>query len=90
LFGAQGTEPHLAYATGSCSNDSIIRPGADNCCGIVAPGFEHVAQEFRRNFSERGELGAAFAATRDDRLVVDLWGGVADPGISRRWQSDTL
>ena len=29
--------------------------------GTVSPGFEAVEQEFHRNFSERGELGAACA-----------------------------
>ena len=40
-------------------------------------GFEAVAEEF-----DPGP-GAAFAATVDGELVVDLWGG---PG----WQEDTL
>ena len=31
--------------------------------GYVAPGFEPVAEEFARNFSERKDVGAAFAAT---------------------------
>jgi hypothetical protein len=34
--------------------------------------------EFLRNFTERGELGAAFAVVHDGVLVVDLWGGIAD------------
>lgn len=29
--------------------------------GHVAPGFEGVAAAFKANFSERGEVGAAFA-----------------------------
>lgn len=56
----------------------------------VAPGFEPVADEFRRNFSERGELGAAFAVMRGPELVVDLWGGVADRRAGRLWDADTL
>ena len=58
--------------------------------GHVAPGFERVAQEFERNFGERGELGAAFAATLDGEPVVDLWGGLADRASQRPWQEDTL
>jgi CubicO group peptidase (beta-lactamase class C family) len=49
-----------------------------------------VAAEFERNFAERGELGAAFAATLDGELIVDLWGGVADRGRGRPWERDTL
>jgi CubicO group peptidase (beta-lactamase class C family) len=57
---------------------------------LVAPGFELVAEEFERNFAERGELGAAFAAVRDGELVVDLWGGIADGERNRLWERDTL
>lgn len=56
--------------------------------GFVAPGFEAVAEEFARNFTIRGDVGAAFAATHNGRLVVDLWGGEAAPG--RPWQQNTL
>ncbi|HET6448656.1 MAG TPA: serine hydrolase domain-containing protein [Conexibacter sp.] len=58
--------------------------------GHVAAGFEQVAEAFRANFRERGELGAAFAALRDGELVVDLWGGVADADSGRPWTRDTL
>jgi len=56
--------------------------------GFVAPGFEPVAAEFERNFTERDDLGAAFAAMHEGRMVLDLWGGEAAPG--RPWQQDTL
>lgn len=58
--------------------------------GQVAPGFEPVALEFRRNFDQRAEVGAAFAVVQDGRSVVDLWGGVADRDDGRRWREDTL
>ncbi|GAA4639560.1 serine hydrolase domain-containing protein [Actinoallomurus vinaceus] len=56
----------------------------------MAPGFEEVAEEFERNFTDRGEVGAAFAAVRDGRPVVDLWGGLADRATGRPWRQDTL
>ena len=56
--------------------------------GIVAKGFEPVAEEFERNFTERGDVGAAFAAMHKGRKVVDLWGGMAAPGMP--WKEDTL
>jgi CubicO group peptidase (beta-lactamase class C family) len=56
--------------------------------GYVAPGFEPVAAEFERNFAERVEYGAAFAAVHQGKMVVDLWGGMAAP--DRPWQRDTL
>jgi CubicO group peptidase (beta-lactamase class C family) len=58
--------------------------------GFVAPGFEPVAAAFAANFSEGGEVGAAFAVHRDDGIIVDLWGGLADSGDSRGWSRDTL
>jgi CubicO group peptidase (beta-lactamase class C family) len=58
--------------------------------GCVAPGFGRVAEEFERNFTERGDLGAAFTVVRDGQTVVDLWGGVADRASGRPWAPDTL
>ncbi|TCO32411.1 CubicO group peptidase (beta-lactamase class C family) [Kribbella steppae] len=56
--------------------------------GRTAAGFEGVAEAFSRNFAERGELGAAFAAYQDGELVVDLWGGTADRDTGREWTRD--
>ncbi|MGH7024645.1 MAG: serine hydrolase domain-containing protein [Caulobacteraceae bacterium] len=61
--------------------------------GFVAPGFEGVRDAFEANFDRPGdyqELGAALAAYRDGRLVVDLSGGFADAARTRPWTSDTL
>jgi CubicO group peptidase (beta-lactamase class C family) len=52
--------------------------------------FAGVAEEFERNFAERGELGASVAVTLSGETVVDLWGGHADPDRSRPWEKDTL
>jgi CubicO group peptidase (beta-lactamase class C family) len=57
--------------------------------GHVAPGFEAVREEFARNFTERDEQGAAVAVTLDGELVVDLWGGTADPTRGTPWSGDT-
>jgi len=58
--------------------------------GHAEPGFEPVVEAFRANFDELGELGAAFAAHVNGRMVVDLWGGVARPSDGSAWTSDTL
>src|SRR5437588_11963247 len=58
--------------------------------GSVAAGFEAVRQEFERNLSERGELGAACAAFVGGEKVVDLWGGVRDARDDSPWAEDTL
>lgn len=56
--------------------------------GFTLPGFEKVAEAYRRAFDEYGETGGAFAAYVDGELVADLWGG--DAGGGRDWRSDTV
>lgn len=58
--------------------------------GTVALGYEHVQEEFEKNFSEHNEVGAACALAVGGELVVDLWGGTADPKSGRPWLKDTL
>jgi CubicO group peptidase (beta-lactamase class C family) len=58
--------------------------------GTVAPGFEEVEAEFRRNFREQDELGAACAVYYRGEQVVDLWGGYRDLERRLPWQEDTL
>lgn len=58
--------------------------------GYTAPGYEQVAEEFSRNFTVRGDVGAAFAAVRGEEVLADLWGGTADRATARPWARDTL
>ena len=58
--------------------------------GTVAPGYEPVREAFEANFREHNEVGAACAVSVDGELVVDLWGGVADPKTNRPWVADTM
>jgi CubicO group peptidase (beta-lactamase class C family) len=58
--------------------------------GTAAPRFASVQEEFERNFTDRGEVGAALCVTVDGEPVVDLWGGVADPATRAPWNEDTL
>ncbi len=58
--------------------------------GDVEDGYGAVADQFRRNFIEHKELGAACAVVRDGELVVDLWGGYRDKKRTKTWQRDTL
>ncbi|MCU1556737.1 MAG: Carboxylesterase [Microbacteriaceae bacterium] len=58
--------------------------------GAVDEGFGPLADEFVRNFSERGETGAAFSLVVDGRTVVDLWAGIADARTGRPWDAETL
>ncbi len=58
--------------------------------GYVASGFEEVQQEFERNFSERGEIGAACAVYHKGEKVVDLWGGIRDHKTNAPWEEETM
>ncbi len=58
--------------------------------GICDAAFAPLADEFVRNFTERGEVGASLALTREGHTVVDLWGGMADAASQRPWQRDTV
>lgn len=58
--------------------------------GDVEAGFERVADAFRGNFLQRGELGAAFAVQQGGRKLVDLWGGLAEKDGVAPWRKDTL
>lgn len=58
--------------------------------GFVAPGFEHVRDEFSQNFARRGEIGGACAIYYKGQKVVDLWGGYRNAKSGLPWQADTM
>jgi CubicO group peptidase (beta-lactamase class C family) len=58
--------------------------------GHADAAYAPLADQFARNFSERGERGASFAVLVDGELVVDLWGGSSDVRTNAPWQRDTL
>jgi CubicO group peptidase (beta-lactamase class C family) len=58
--------------------------------GMVAPGFEPVLEAFEECFRRDGEIGASLAIEVDGLPVVDLWGGLADPGSASAWEKDTV
>ena len=58
--------------------------------GTCDPRFEGVRRTFAANLESGADVGAAFAVTIDGEMVVDLWGGFADPGQTRPWEKDTL
>jgi CubicO group peptidase (beta-lactamase class C family) len=57
--------------------------------GSAVPGFEQVREAFAENFASFGEVGASCAVYVEGRLVVDLWGGIADQPAARPWDRDT-
>jgi CubicO group peptidase (beta-lactamase class C family) len=65
-----------------------IKTGEIN--GFCDDRFAQVAEEFERNFQERGEVGASVCITLEGEPVVDLWGGLARPAPQTAWQKDTI
>lgn len=58
--------------------------------GFVEPGFETVRDAFEANFRAGEEIGATCAVVVGNELVVDLWGGMANPKTGQAWREDTL
>ena len=58
--------------------------------GLCKPGFERVAEAFRKNFDSNGEVGASVCLTVGGETVVDLWGGIANPKTGAAWTQDTV
>lgn len=58
--------------------------------GTCDSRFAEVREEFERNFTQRDELGASACLMLDGEVVVDLWGGTADPDSGRAWGRDTV
>src|SRR4051812_41635603 len=58
--------------------------------GTCEAKFRAVRQEFERNFSERGEVGASICITVRGQTVVNLWGGTARTNVGTPWTEDTV
>ena len=57
--------------------------------GFADEGYGNVVDAFVANFVERHDLGSGCAAYLDARLIVDLWGGIADRRTGTRWDENT-
>ena len=58
--------------------------------GSADARFSPVRDCFAEVLTMQEGTGAGFAAWSDGRLVVDLWGGHADPGRRRPWEASSL
>ena len=58
--------------------------------GVADAAYGPVVDEFARNFTERGDVGAAACMVVDGRVVVDVWAGLADRRMGTLWRRNTL
>lgn len=63
---------------------------SDAVHGTCDEQFIEIKNEFKRNFVERGEVGASVCLSLNGEKVVDLWGGVANPETKQPWTEDTV
>lgn len=52
--------------------------------------FASLRDEFERNFTDRGDVGASFAATIEGEYVIDIWAGHRDGAKTLAWEEDTI
>jgi CubicO group peptidase (beta-lactamase class C family) len=64
-------------------------PLSSGSSGTCDPAFAAVREVFDESLRSGADLGAGVAVHVDDRLVVDLWGGLADERAGRAWERDT-
>ena len=58
--------------------------------GFCNERFRPLEDAFRANFDEGLELGSSLGVTWRGKMVVDLWGGWANPKKTRKWKKNTL
>jgi CubicO group peptidase (beta-lactamase class C family) len=58
--------------------------------GLTQERFAPVREAFEAKLASGEDVGASFCATLEGEVVVDLWGGFADPGRTRPWERDTI
>ena len=58
--------------------------------GTCDERFAPVREQFERNFTEHGDVGASFALTVEGEFAVDLWAGCRDAAKREPWLEDTI
>jgi CubicO group peptidase (beta-lactamase class C family) len=58
--------------------------------GTYDPRFAAVVDVFVDNYLSGEELGASVCILHEGNVVVDVWGGAADPKTGQAWEEDTL
>lgn len=58
--------------------------------GLTHDKYAGVRTAFEANLASGEDVGASFCATIEGEVVVDVWGGFADPAKTRAWERDTI
>src|SRR5882724_3788287 len=58
--------------------------------GTCDAALEPVKEAFAENFRQRHEVGASVAVNINERMVVDLWAGLARRDTQSPWRRDTI
>ena len=58
--------------------------------GFTTEAFQPVRDLLEQSLNSGGDLGASVAVHHRGDVVVDIWGGYADPAKTKLWQSDTI
>lgn len=58
--------------------------------GLTQDRYAAARAQFEENLRTGEDIGASFCATVEGEIVVDLWGGFADPAKTRAWERDTV
>jgi CubicO group peptidase (beta-lactamase class C family) len=82
----------VAAAAGPQGQDGDLNrePAGGIISGVWDTRFRRVRDQFVRNFTERGEVGAAVSVIAGGRRVVDLWGGIANADTNTPWREDSI
>ncbi|KAF0471856.1 beta-lactamase/transpeptidase-like protein [Gigaspora margarita] len=80
-----------AFLPLSCQLFNLRCPVAkDTVRGFVDPRFKEVKEIFEKNIENGEEVGAAVTVYYQDKIIVDLTGGIADIETGRIYDKDTL
>ena len=58
--------------------------------GYIKEHYSEIADSFKKNFDNYGELGASLCVYHNNKKVIDIWGGYKDPKKSKEWDEDTV
>lgn len=58
--------------------------------GFIDPQYVKIADAFKKNFIDHGEIGASLCVYQNHQKVIDIWAGFKDLKKKRKWQEDTV